>query len=141
MAPIPSRPAICRVALPSAWRVTLLGLILAALVGACGGGGTGTVPTKANSLVSTKTYPAVTVTPAYLSVEPRAGVPVQFEGGVCGGGNGQLRAAWNFGDNTPTADSGAHTYARAGSFPFWVQCTDTAGSPVATVRAEIEVLK
>jgi hypothetical protein len=46
-----------------------------------------------------------------------------------------------FGDGTPTADSGAHTYERADWFSLSVQCTDTTGSPWATVRAEIEVLK
>lgn len=110
-----------------------LAALLSALLGACGGGG-------ANAPLSPTSYPSITITPFSISTPPQAGVEAQFEGGICGGGNGQLTATWNFGDNTPTAHTGTHTYAQAGWFPLWVQCTDTSGSPWATVKGDIHVL-
>lgn len=118
----------------AALRPTLLTVPVTILMCACGGG------SPNDPIASPKSYPAVTVTIPSARSTVHAGVEVQFDGGVCGGGNGQLAAAWNFGDNTPIANTNTHTYARAGTFPLWVQCTDTSGSPSAMVVSNILVL-
>lgn len=118
----------------AALRPTVLIVPMAILMCACGGG------SPNSPLVNTKSYPAVTITGPAPRTTVHAGVEVQFDGGVCGGGNGQLTASWNYGDNTPLTPSNTHTYARAGSFPLWVQCTDTSGSPSAVVVGNILVL-
>lgn len=104
----------------------LAGLSMGVVVLGCGGGG----PTSGDY----GPPKAITVTRIALSAAtPVAwgGSPVQFDGGVCGGGNGPLRARWSY-DST---DGPAGVY----TFPIpvapkvmqthvvRVKCTDASG--------------
>ena len=118
----------------------VLGVLLVGLLCACGGGGGETRVPK-----DTTVYPPITITPAYRVTEARVGVPVQFEGGACSGGNGQLPALWTFGDGQEFVESDfgvpthTHTYAYAGYYPLRVRCYDTSTTTWATSSAYIEV--
>ena len=57
-----------------------------------------------------------------------AGREVRFDGGICGGGNGPLRATWHFDDGTPDTASSTHIYASAGRYNVRVRCADGSGN-------------
>ena len=118
---ITDRPVV----LPSARVGARVSALVVVLLCACGGGGGGG---ELRTLKDTTVYPPVTITPAVRLNEARAGVPVQFDGGVCGGGNGQLTAQWTFGDGqvviNPTDKS--HTYTFPGYYPLRVRCSDSS---------------
>lgn len=117
---------------------SMLCLGLAALLLACGGGNDSPAPTATS-------YPAITLTPPVLSggkTHATVGVAESFEGGICSGGNGQLTTIWSYGDESDTTTSRTHTYTKAniGGFGLTVKCTDTAGTPWATMAAIISVI-
>lgn len=107
---------------PSARAGAMVGALAVAFLCACGGGGENPREEK-----DTTIYPPVTVTPAYHDDNPQAGVPLQFTGGDCGGGNGRLKAVWTFGDSQTSVNptSKTHTYAAPGFYSFRVVCTDS----------------
>ena len=128
---------------PSSARAgAILSVLLVGLLCACGGGDGNLRVEK-----DTNTYPAVTVTPALYTDVPLAGVPLQFTGGDCAGGNGHLTSQWTFGDgavvNNPSDKS--HTYASTGYYQFRVVCRDSQDgsaakySTYATSAAYIQV--
>ncbi|MBK7001951.1 MAG: PKD domain-containing protein [Rhodoferax sp.] len=95
---------------------------LATLLSACGGG-KGDDPAP---------IPAVKVSAIALSkATPQAIAEneLQFDGGVCSGGSGDLTASWDFGDKTPASTSNTHTYVTGdASYTVKVTCTDAAGN-------------
>ena len=119
-------------------------VVLTALLHACGGGDAADVrlpdPNAANTV-----GPAVTVSAPYLSggrTYTTGSTEEIFEGGICDGGNGQLRAAWLYGDGSSSTPSNRHTYPVRSTTVFYnltVQCTDTASNPAGTVTAIVEV--
>lgn len=123
---------------PTRWACLLLPMLL----NACGGGDASDVRLP-DPNASSKVGPAVSVTAPYLSAGyATGGAEAVFEGGVCGGGNGQLRAAWMYGDGSSSTASNRHTYPVRSTTIFYdltVQCTDTANNPAATVTAHVEV--
>lgn len=132
----------CPVA-PSSARVgAIVSAVLVVFLCACGGGD-GTLREEKD----TNVYPAVTVTPALYADVPRAGVPLQFTGGDCAGGNGHLTAQWTFGDSAIVINPSdkSHTYALPGYYQFRVVCRDsqdgsaTKYSTYATSSAYIQV--
>ncbi len=140
MTPNHPRTALCSAAPPTAQAGAVLSVILVGFLCACGGGGGETrVP------ADTKVYPPITITAAFRVNEAHVGVPVQFEGGICGGGNSQLKALWTFGDSEEFTEtnfdiqSHTHTYATAGYYPLRVRCSDTSTTTWATSSAYIQV--
>lgn len=133
------RTPLCLAAQPSASAGAVLSVLLIGFLCACGGGDETRTPKD------TTVYPAITITPAYRTTAAQVGVPVQFEGGLCGGGNGQLKALWTFGDGQEFTESDfgiqthTHTYAYAGYFPLRVRCFDTSTTTWATSSSYIEV--
>lgn len=122
----------------------LLALCLAASLYACGGGdASDTRLPDANS--ANKVGPGITVTVPYLTggkAYTTSGAEAVFEGGVCGGGNGQLSALWIYGDGSSSTAPNRHTYVTDNTIRFYdlvVKCTDTANNPWATVTAHVEV--
>lgn len=95
---------------------------LATLLSACGGG-KGDDPAP---------IPAIKVSPIALSKATPLAIAendLQFDGGVCSGGSGDLTASWDFGDKTPTSTSNIHNYAIGdASYTVKVTCTDAAGN-------------
>lgn len=116
----------------------LTGLILTALLSACGGGGGDEPPPPA----APPPPPAITVSAITLTPSPIAQNALQFDGGVCGGGTGTLTAAWEFGDTTGPSGSNTHTYAETatGLRTVTVKCTDTAGTTPVVGTLDITVL-
>lgn len=114
------------------------------LLNACGGGDASDVRLS-DANASNKVGPAVTVTAPSLSGGQsfaKGGVEAVFEGGICGGGNGQLSASWMYGDTSSSTASNRHTYPISSIAQFYnltVKCTDTANNPPATVTSIIEV--
>lgn len=110
-----------------AWCFTLLLGGLAAVLVGCGGG-------DANS--GNYGPPRdITITKIALSDANHVavgGLPVEFDGGVCGGGNGPLRVKWTYGDGSE-GGTGVHTYpipnAPSVSTRYTVRakCTDASG--------------
>lgn len=117
----------------------LAGLLLTALLGACGGGGDDEPPPPAAPPPA-----AVSVSAVTLSARAIAEQPLQFGGGVCGGGTGTLSASWDFGDGTVVvnpASNPSHSYADAdaGTKTVVVTCTDTASTPVGKASLKLTV--
>lgn len=109
----------------------LAGLLLTALLGACGGGGGDEPPPPA-----APPPPAVSVSAVSLSsTSPPAYAEnyLKFDGGECSGGTGALTVSWNFGDGTAldssTTSPHTHKYdeTTAGNKTVTVTCTDSAG--------------
>lgn len=95
---------------------------LATLLSACGGGkGDDPVPPpaiKVSAITLSKATPAA-----------NAEAELQFDGGACSGGSGDLTASWDFGDKTPASTSNTHTYAVGNlSYIVKVTCTDASGN-------------
>lgn len=121
----------------------LAGLLLTALLSACGGGGGDEPPAPAAPIP-----PAITVSAVALSSTSPAAYAenaLVFDGGVCGDGTGTLTATWDFGDGTaPVVNPGAnptHTYeeAKAGANKVTVTCEDTAGTTPQTSTRNITI--
>lgn len=97
---------------------------LATLLSACGGG-------KSDDPAPP---PAIKISPIALSKAIPLAIAeneLQFEGGVCTGGSGNLTASWDFGDKTEASTSSTHTYATTtgnASYTVKVTCTDAAGN-------------
>ena len=115
----------------------LLGLCLATLLCACGG--SDETPTKA----STARVPITITQPFQIATATARGdVPVQFGGGDCGGGNGQLTATWIYGDRSSSDNGKTHIYpvsATTQKYALTVQCNDTVNNPPATHTGFITV--
>lgn len=112
----------------------IAGLILATMLGACGGGG-GDDPAPA----PTPAPPAIKVSSVSLSsTTPRAiaEAALQFNGGACSGGTGTLTPSWNFGDGL---SDNPHTYATDGVKTITVTCTDSAGTAAKTTTLNLTV--
>ncbi len=95
---------------------------LATLLSACGGG-------KSDDPAPP---PAIKVSAIALSKATPLAIAeneLQFEGGVCSGGRGDLTASWDFGDKTPESTSNTHTYTTGdASYTVKVTCTDATGN-------------
>lgn len=103
------------------------GLLLTAVLSACGGGGEDAPPPAAAPAPV-----ALTVSDIKLSITTPTAIAesaLLFDGG-CGGGSGTLTASWDFGDGTAPSNSNTHTYAetKSGLNQVKVTCTDTAGA-------------
>lgn len=135
----PARTPLCLAPPPSAAAGAVVSVVWVGLLCACGGGGSTREPADTNI------YPAITVTPAYRLATANAGVPVQFAGGLCAGGNNQLKALWTWGDGQEFTESDfgvqthTHTYAYPGYYPLRVRCFDTSTTTWATSSSYIEV--
>lgn len=100
----------------------IAGLILATMLGACGGGkGDDPAPASAPPVIKVSAIKASSATPTNAQAE------LQFEGGVCSGGTGTLTALWDFGDGTGSGSYAPHTYDTDGTKTVTVTCTDSAG--------------
>ena len=104
------------------------GLLLTALLSACGGGGDEEAPAPAAPAPVALAVSNITLsssTPTAI-----AETALQFDGGVCSGGSGTLTTSWDFGDGTTPSLSSTHTYAEAksGQNKVTVTCTDTTGA-------------
>lgn len=121
----------------------LAGLMLTAVLSACGGGGDDEPAAPA-----APPPPAITVSAVALSSTSPAAYAdnvLVFDGGVCDGGTGTLTATWDFGDGTtPVVNPGAnptHTYAeeKAGPNAVTVNCADTAGTAIQTNTLKLTI--
>jgi len=98
----------------------LAGLCIGVLLGACGGG---EEPPRGPPQPPT----AINITELRLSARTpvaTVGYQVEFEGGVCSGGNGPLSYSWTFVDGTPETPPNKHTYRSAGKHTVRVTCRD-----------------
>ena len=107
------------------------GLLLTAVLSACGGGGDEAPPAPAAPAPVALAVSNITLS----STTPTAiaETALQFDGGVCSGGSGTLTTSWDFGDATAPSPLNTHTYAEAksGANTVTVTCTDTAGATKA----------
>lgn len=109
----------------------LAGLLLTALLGACGGGGDDEPPPPAAPPPAAVSVSAVSLSstspPAYAENN------LKFDGGECSGGTGALTVSWNFGDGTAldSSTTAPHTHkyveAAVGNKTVTVTCTDSTG--------------
>lgn len=110
--------------LGEAWSRPLTGVFLVGLLVGCGGGGDNSSPPNGAPRDISVTQPHLSAATPIATV----GSPVQFDGGICGGGNGPLAVSWNFGDGSSNGRNGVHTYTSAGRYTLVVKCTDGSGN-------------
>lgn len=115
----------------------LAGLLLTALLGACGGGGDDEPPPPAPPPPPA----AVIASSATISSTPLSIVnkSLQFGGGACSGGTPPYAAAtWNYGDSQQ-GTSNTHTYTNAGTYSVTVTCTDSKNVTATSSPFNVDV--
>ncbi|MBK7004912.1 MAG: PKD domain-containing protein [Burkholderiales bacterium] len=117
----------------------IAGLLLATLLGACGGKG-GDEPEPS----APPPPPALKASPALLSTDtPRAIAQnaLKFDGGECSGGTAPVTASWDFGDGTPKGSSNTHTYTEAHAQAKMVSSTNKSTIVTVTCTDAVGVTK